>query len=616
ILTAVQRSAKDGESEPNTSTNESRLYCFVVTTLKFVLGTLKSVLAILKWFVFATLNFVFATLKFVFATLKWFVFAPLKFVLATLKFVLATLKFVFAAIKWFVFAPLKFVLATLKFVLATLKFIFATLKWFAFIPLKLVLAIYGDQHKEDNNNMRNEIKELRQENSKMHNKNQQLRQEKNQLDNENQQFRQEKGQLENENQQLRQEKNQLDNENQQLRQDKNQLDNENQQLRQDKNQLDNENQQFQQEKGQLQNENQQLEQEKSQLENENQSLRQDKNQLEIENQQLEQEKSQLENENQQLRQKTDDIINEMQETRQENNNMEIEIQQYREDTMSSIFSESGSVVISNEELGRGAWGAVYTGDFYGTKVAVKEYYEIILSPHNLQILQREINIASQCRHPNLLQFICATKNHQNRLLIVTELMDMALRTLVEQRATERSQLEDQKVESISLDVARGLNYLHSKTPNRIIHRDVSSANVLLWIENGAVRRAKISDYGSANFMEVSKTANPGSALYAAPEANREKQDPKIDVFSYGFLVCEMSVCELPHPEQIKRKGQIKDSECWYQKIGGTLYGNRTAKKANNAGCNWILVKLKQDLTIPVLTLHQYSSLVSLLTFIP
>jgi serine/threonine protein kinase len=73
-------------------------------------------------------------------------------------------------------------------------------------------------------------------------------------------------------------------------------------------------------------------------------------------------------------------------------------------------------------------------------------------------------------------------------------MDMALRTLVERRATERSQLEDQKVESISLDVARGLHYLHSKTPNRIIHRDVSSANVLLWIENGAIRRAKISDY--------------------------------------------------------------------------------------------------------------------------
>ena len=32
---------------------------------------------------------------------------------------------------------------------------------------------------------------------------------------------------------------------------------------------------------------------------------------------------------------------------------------------------------------------------------------------------------------------------------------------------------------------------------------------------------------------------------------------QIDVFSYGFLVCETYVCELPHPEQIKKKGQIK-----------------------------------------------------------
>jgi serine/threonine protein kinase len=109
-------------------------------------------------------------------------------------------------------------------------------------------------------------------------------------------------------------------------------------------------------------------------------------------------------------------------------------------------------------------------------------------------------------------------------------MDLTLRTLLEQRAREQSQLKYQEVKSISLDVALGLNYLHSKTPNPIIHRDVSSANVLLWIENGAVRRAKVSDYGSANSMKVSNTANPGSPLYAAPEANREIQDPKVNIF--------------------------------------------------------------------------------------
>ncbi len=32
---------------------------------------------------------------------------------------------------------------------------------------------------------------------------------------------------------------------------------------------------------------------------------------------------------------------------------------------------------------------------------------------------------------------------------------------------------------------------------------------------------------------------------------------QIDVFSYGLLVCEMFNCELPDPEQIGRKQQIR-----------------------------------------------------------
>jgi myosin heavy subunit len=360
--------------------------------------------------------------------------------------------------------------------------------------------------------------------------NQQLRREKRQAQYENQQLREENTKSIDEIQQLRQAKGQMENEIQQLKQEKSEMENENQQIRREKSQLENENQKLREENTRSIDEIRQLRQAKGQMENEIQQLKQEKSEMENENEQIRRKRSQLENENQQLRQETDDIISEMQETRQEKHNMENEIQQYREDTMATIFTESGSVVVSNEELGRGAWGAVYRGDFYGTKVAVKEFYQIILSPHNARILDREIEIASQCRHPNLLQFICATENDQHHLLIVTELMDMTLRTLLEQRAREKSQWKYQEIKSISLDVARGLNYLHSKTPNPIIHRDVSSANVLLWIENGAVRRAKISDYGSANFMKVSQTANSGSPLHAAPEANREIQDPKVNIF--------------------------------------------------------------------------------------
>ena len=242
----------------------------------------------------------------------------------------------------------------------------------------------------------------------------------------------------------------------------------------------------------------------------------------------------------QLEEKSNEVYKlqeEMQGVRDENSNLKSEILQLqREKTDMSdkitrleqkLITDSGSVVNLGIELGRGAYGTVFKGEFYGTEVAVKEYHEFILSPYNMKNLRREINIASHCRHPNLLQFICATKNDKNRLLIVTELMDTTLRTLLGQRANEMSKLEPQEIKSVSLDVARGLNYLHSQKPDPIIHRDISSANVLLWLENNSVKRAKISDYGAANFMEMCNTSNPGGILYAAPEATGAKHGPKV-----------------------------------------------------------------------------------------
>ena len=71
-----------------------------------------------------------------------------------------------------------------------------------------------------------------------------------------------------------------------------------------------------------------------------------------------------------------------------------------------------------------------------------------------------------------------------------------------------------------------LNYLHQKKPEPIIHRDVSSANVLLW-RQGDQWRGKVSDYGTPNFMQQTMTVAPGAMIYSAPEALTSNQTVKV-----------------------------------------------------------------------------------------
>ena len=178
------------------------------------------------------------------------------------------------------------------------------------------------------------------------------------------------------------------------------------------------------------------------------------------------------------------------------------------------------VIISEIVLGTGAWGKVYQGKFRGCHVAVKQIHDLILSPHNRKLFEREMSMASRCRHPNLLQFMGAT-NDDGNALFVTELLDTDLRKVLSQRS-----LHPEEIVCLALDVAIALNYLHLKKPFPIIYRDISSSNVLLWRRDDRWG-AKLSDYGAANFMRQHMTSNSGAIIYAAPEALTSQQSPKV-----------------------------------------------------------------------------------------
>ena len=173
---------------------------------------------------------------------------------------------------------------------------------------------------------------------------------------------------------------------------------------------------------------------------------------------------------------------------------------------------SSDIHMSDDKLGEGAWGIVYSGKFLDCAVAVKQIHEVI-DNESRHLFLREIKMASKCRHPCLLLFIGAIMGE--RTLLVTELMECSLRSkLFPGRGEETLAKDDESV--ISLDVALALHYLHEKKPDPILHNDVSSANVLLW-RSATHWRAKLSDYGTANIVRRSNINYAGAAVYCAPE---------------------------------------------------------------------------------------------------
>ena len=217
------------------------------------------------------------------------------------------------------------------------------------------------------------------------------------------------------------------------------------------------------------------------------------------------------------------------------------------------------VTLLEKLIGGGAWGYVKEGKFRGQQVAVKCIHEAIVTQHTIKRVYREICTMSQVHHPNLVLFMAAVLDDQGGPMIITELLDTTLRKAYEDNLLHPG--VDQCMD-IFRDVASALCYLH-ELEEPIIHRDVSSANVLLKAMANDRWIAKLSDFGSANWAKQASTMGEGCVVYTAPEAypvppslsvKAPPQTTKVDVYSYGILLCEVTVREFPIPDVL---GELK-----------------------------------------------------------
>ena len=104
----------------------------------------------------------------------------------------------------------------------------------------------------------------------------------------------------------------------------------------------------------------------------------------------------------------------------------------------------------------------------------------------------------------------------------------------------------QEAISIVYDVAKGLQYAHSKN---IIHGDVKISNIL--IKNGV---NKISDWGLSKIKtEDSVTLSGATPSYAAPEQISQefgKADERTDIYQLGNVFYELLTGRLPFEGEI------------------------------------------------------------------
>ena len=225
--------------------------------------------------------------------------------------------------------------------------------------------------------------------------------------------------------------------------------------------------------------------------------------------------------------------------------------------MAALVRELGYGVVevyTKETLGVGSYGKVCKAKCGQLPCAAKLLHDTLFGTNDPGIEKFAEQFEQECRflrmikHPNIVQFLGTVRDPQSqRLALLMELMDESLTRFLEQST---GPLPYHTQLNICHDMALALAYLHS---NNIIHRDMSSNNVLL-IGEGS--RAKVTDFGMSKLTDMNPrmtlmTMCPGTTAYMPPEAlvTPPRYSFKLDCFSHGVLVIQTVTRRFPNPTQ-------------------------------------------------------------------
>ena len=221
------------------------------------------------------------------------------------------------------------------------------------------------------------------------------------------------------------------------------------------------------------------------------------------------------------------------------------------------FTFKNVQLFKNETLGTGSYGAVCKAKCDQLICAAKLLYPVLFQmsisdsgKENKQLFHRfekECQFLSRVNHPNIVQYLGTYRDPEtNAPVLLMELMDESLTHFLE---SSPGDIPYHIQVNLSQDIAQALAFLHT---NGIIHRDLSSNNVLLI----AGSQAKVSDFGKSKFTDVNATQCSatmttflGTPAFMPPEAFNEPPEytDKLDNFSFGVLIVQIVTKQFPAP---------------------------------------------------------------------